>query len=152
MPSPAAVCQVDGGAGYDHKHQPALAEGGLPAMCGEIARTLLAQLAAEGCRVDASFRAALLGAFRRESEQALRRSEALALMNGLPFDAAAERAIVEAFAAQLDAPPGRRARRSPPGRGSCASTPAARTLFSPPRNAPAEPRATRILPFAAKIG
>lgn len=104
---PEQVCQVDGGAGYDHKHQPALADGGLVAMCGEIARAGLTQLAAEGCTVDGRFRSALLGAYRREGAQALRRSEALALMNGLPFDAAAERAIVEAFASQLATEPGR---------------------------------------------
>ena len=43
---PREVCQVDGGAGYDHKHQPAATA--LAGMAAEIARELFAQLAAEG--------------------------------------------------------------------------------------------------------
>lgn len=99
---PRDVCQVDGGSGYDHKHQPV--ERGLSAMCGEIAQALYAQLSAEGTRVDDAFRAALTNAFRRESALALRRSAALALVNGLPFDLQAEQSIVDKFTAQLDAP------------------------------------------------
>jgi hypothetical protein len=63
----------------------------------------LAQLAAEGLSIDDGFRAELTVAFRKESELALRRSAALAIMNGLPFDAVAEREIVDAFAAELSA-------------------------------------------------
>ncbi len=99
---PGAVCQVDGGPGYDHRHQPMREGGGLQAMCGEIARTLLAQLATDGMIFDAPARAALVTAFRREGELALRRSEALAIINGLPFDAYSERAIVEAFTRELE--------------------------------------------------
>ena len=98
---PGHLCQVEGEAGYDHRHQPALAAGGLVSMCGEIARTLLAQFAAEGCRIDVGFRAALRSAFARESALALRRSEALALMNGLPFNPDEESAIVCGFAGAL---------------------------------------------------
>jgi glucosyl-3-phosphoglycerate synthase len=98
---PRDVCQVDGGAGYDHKHQPATTA--LAAMAAEIARELLAQLTQEGLVADAAFSAALGRAYRGEAAHALRRSESLALINGLPFDAAAEEAIVEAFAQRLDA-------------------------------------------------
>ena len=98
---PREVCQVDGGAGYDHKHQPATTA--LAAMAAEIARELHAQLAAEGLPHDAAFRSALARAYRHEAAHALRRSASLALINGLPFDASSESAIVECFAARLEA-------------------------------------------------
>jgi glucosyl-3-phosphoglycerate synthase len=97
---PREVCQVDGGAGYDHKHQPAATA--LAEMAGEIARELFAQLAAEGLAKDADFREAITAAYRREAAHALRRSASLALINGLPFDELAEAAIVEAFTARLE--------------------------------------------------
>ena len=97
---PREVCQVGGGAGYDHKHQPAATA--LAAMAGEIARELLRQCALEGLPADFAFRSALATAYRREAAHALRRSAHLALINGLPFDEAAETAIVETFAARLD--------------------------------------------------
>lgn len=93
---PREVCQVDGGPGYDHKHQPAATA--LAGMAGEIARELFAQLATEGIALDS---AAIDRAYRREAAHALRRSAALARINALPFDAEAERGIVETFAAQL---------------------------------------------------
>ncbi len=96
---PREVCQVDGGRGYDHKHQPAATA--LAAMAGEIARELFSQLAAEGCADDAAFRAAVAKAYRSEAEHAVRRSAALARMNALAFDAEAERALVAAFAMML---------------------------------------------------
>ncbi len=98
---PREVCQVDGGAGYDHKHQPAATA--LADMAAEIARELFAQLAAEGLPGDAAFRAAVSTAYRREAAHALRRSASLARINALPFDEAAERAIIEAFAERLGA-------------------------------------------------
>jgi glucosyl-3-phosphoglycerate synthase len=99
---PRKICQVDGGAGYDHKHQPAATA--LAAMAGEIARELFNQLAAEGLPGDAPFRAAVAAAYRREAAHALRRSASLALINRLPFDEAAERTIVETFAGRLETP------------------------------------------------
>ena len=98
---PREVCQVDGGAGYDHKHQPASTA--LAAMAAEIAQELYAQLAAEGLPQDPALRTALARAYRNEAAHALRRSASLARINGLPFDAASESAIVECFAERLDA-------------------------------------------------
>lgn len=98
---PRDVCQVDGGTGYDHKHQPATTA--LAAMAAEVARELLAQLAAEGLPHDAAFRTALARAYRQEAAHALRRSASLALINGLPFDEASESAIIAAFAGRLEA-------------------------------------------------
>jgi glucosyl-3-phosphoglycerate synthase len=100
---PREVCQVDGGSGYDHKHQPAA--GALADMSAEIARTLFAQLAREGLAVDAPFLRSITAAYRREARLAVHRSANLALINGLPFDEASELGIVETFAAQLDTPP-----------------------------------------------
>jgi len=99
---PREVCQVDGGTGYDHKHQSAATA--LTAMAGEIARELLRQLAAEGLGTDRSFPPALARAYRIEAAHALRRSASLALINGLPFDEAAEAEIVAGFAARLEQP------------------------------------------------
>ncbi|MEQ1860050.1 MAG: hypothetical protein ABMA13_08950 [Chthoniobacteraceae bacterium] len=93
---PRDVCQVDGGTGYDHKHQPATPA--LADMAAEIARELFAQLATEGL---AGIRGAVAQAYPREAAHALRRSAALARINALPFDPEAERAIVESFAARL---------------------------------------------------
>jgi glucosyl-3-phosphoglycerate synthase len=97
---PREVCQVDGGPGYDHKHQPAATA--LADMVGEIARELFTQLASEGLPSDAAFRAAVATAYRREAAHALRRSAGLALINALPFDESSERAIVEIFAVRLE--------------------------------------------------
>jgi glucosyl-3-phosphoglycerate synthase len=97
---PREVCQVDGGPGYDHKHQPATTA--LADMAAEIARELFAQLALEGLPGDAAFHAAVATAYRREATHALQRSASLALINALPFDAAAEREIVETFAVRLE--------------------------------------------------
>jgi glucosyl-3-phosphoglycerate synthase len=96
---PRAICQVDGGSGYDHKHQPAA--DALVEMCREVAQELLAQLAREGLPCDGPFQQALERAFRRESADALRRYAALARINGLPFDTAEESAMSEAFAGLL---------------------------------------------------
>jgi glucosyl-3-phosphoglycerate synthase len=97
---PREVCQVGGGTGYDHKHQPAATA--LANMSAEIARELFAQLATEGLPNDAAFHAAVAAAYRREAAHALRRSANLALINGLPFDGSAEREMLATFALHLD--------------------------------------------------
>ena len=96
---PRTVCQVDGGAGYDHKHQPAATA--LAQMAAEIAAELFRQCATEGLPSDAAFRAAVATAYRREAALALHRSASLALINDLPFDETAEREMVETLAARL---------------------------------------------------
>lgn len=98
---PRTVCQVDGGAGYDHRHQPAATA--LAAMAREIAAELFRQCALEGLPDDPAFRAAVATAYRREADLALHRSASLALINDLPFDEPAEREMVATFAAQLPA-------------------------------------------------
>jgi glucosyl-3-phosphoglycerate synthase len=96
---PREVCQVDGGSGYDHKHQPA--ETALTQMAAEIARELFTQLAAEGLPGGEEFRSAVGKAYRREADHALRRSAALARINALPFDVIDETSIVQGFTDHL---------------------------------------------------
>jgi glucosyl-3-phosphoglycerate synthase len=96
---PRDVCQVDGGSGYDHKHQPAPTA--LSHMAVEIARELFVQLAAEGLPSGAEFQSAVVKAYRREADHALRRSAALARINALPFDAIDETSMVQGFLERL---------------------------------------------------
>ena len=96
---PDRVCQVDGGTGYDHKHQPA--ETGLHPMCREISETLLRQLSTEGCRVDVPFRQTLLRAQAKHAVEAARRSAALAYMNSIPCLKEEEEKSAQAFASTI---------------------------------------------------
>lgn len=96
---PRDVCQVDGGSGYDHKHQPATTA--LAQMAAQIARELFTQLASEGLPSGPDFQSAVLKAYRREADHALRRSAALARINGLPFDLLDETSIVQVFSEHL---------------------------------------------------
>ena len=91
---PREVCQVDGGRGYDHKHQPALE--GLVGMAGEIARELERQLAVD-YPSSRELRGLLPQAYLREADLAVRRSAALSRMNQLRFDEAEERGLVAEF-------------------------------------------------------
>jgi glucosyl-3-phosphoglycerate synthase len=96
---PREICQVEGAADYDHKHQPAAPA--LAAMAGEIAGELFAQLAVEG--VGPAIHSTLLMAYQQEAAHALRRSAALSLINGLAFDADGEAEIVATFTRSLTA-------------------------------------------------
>lgn len=96
---PRNVCQVDGGSGYDHKHQPATTA--LAEMTAHIAAELFRQLAAEGMPATAEFRQTIAEAYRREAAHALRRSAALAQINGLPYDSEVEKGTVEMFYERL---------------------------------------------------
>ncbi len=93
---PRQVCQVDGGAGYDHRHQPA--DTALADMAAHLADELFHQLALEGLT---GVRAGIATAYCREAAHALHRSAALARLNALPFDPAAEAGIVDIFAGRL---------------------------------------------------
>ena len=96
---PERVCQVDGGTGYDHKHQ--AEEAGLHPMCAQISETLLGQLSIEGCRVDPAFRQTLMRAQLRHGAEAARRSAALAFLNAIPCDLEAEKTAASGFASTL---------------------------------------------------
>lgn len=93
------ICEVEGSAGYDHRHHPAGPV--LAGMATEIGSELFTQLAAEGLVDSRGFRSALHGAFFRETERAILQSEKLARINALPFDEAAERELASLFGSQL---------------------------------------------------
>ncbi|MEK0449982.1 MAG: Glucosyl-3-phosphoglycerate synthase [Verrucomicrobiota bacterium] len=96
---PRDVCQVDGGSGYDHKHQPASTA--LAEMAGHIAAELFRQLQIEGLPSGTDARSAIADAYRSEASHALRRSKALAQINALAYDAQSEQDTVAAFHGQL---------------------------------------------------
>jgi len=102
---PARVCQVDGGGNYDHKHQPlgagAGADSGLYKMARQIARALFTHLIDEGIAITGAFLPAAQSSYHRESRDALLRYRNLALINGLPFDTAAEQHAIELFSKAL---------------------------------------------------
>lgn len=92
---PRDVCQVDGGRGYDHKHQPATS--GLVKMASEIAEELFQQMAKE-FPMTSEVKRLIGNAYEKEAEQAVRRSAALARINQLAFDESSERSLVVEFA------------------------------------------------------
>jgi glucosyl-3-phosphoglycerate synthase len=100
---PHTISQGDLGINYEHKHQPATAEGLLP-MCRDIAATLFEELAREGLQIDRAFLSALRPAFARAANEAVHRSEALARFNSLPFAREEEHALTLGFAETLAEP------------------------------------------------
>lgn len=96
---PRAICQVEGGAHYEHKHQDLSAA--LSPMAAEIVRVLFRELTREGLVIDSGFQAALEQSYYREAREALRRSRALAMLNGLPCDAEEEERAVGVFGRSL---------------------------------------------------
>lgn len=134
---PRSVCQVDGGPGYDHKHQttsPALQK-----MAGEIAGTLLANLEKEGVIITPVLVAELRNVYRREATLAVQRSAALALINSLPFQADREMEMVGLFGetiaersnASFELPPHRRRAGSATGSVTAQGTPGPSPWSSP---------------------
>jgi glucosyl-3-phosphoglycerate synthase len=98
------ACQAELCATYDHKHQ-ALSAGdpgqGLLRMCIEVGQSLLRSLAAEGLVLsDALFRT-LVVRYQRLAQEAVRRYQADAAINGLRFDRHAEEGMLEAFSTGL---------------------------------------------------
>lgn len=93
---PRDVCQVDGGRGYDHKHQPATS--GLVKMARDIARELFRQLSHE-FPLTSEAQGLIASGYAKEAQQAVRRSSALAQINQLPFDEASEQGLVQEFSA-----------------------------------------------------
>jgi glucosyl-3-phosphoglycerate synthase len=96
---PREVCQVDGGRGYDHKHQPAME--GLVSMAREIAQELHRQLEVDYPSTK-ELRGLIPQAYAREADLAARRSAALARINQLSFDETAERELAREFRGVLD--------------------------------------------------
>lgn len=98
--SPKRICQVDLGL-YSHKHKSvgSTVSEGLRRMVLDVATTTYRLLAAnEGVRLDRELLLTLRLAYRRESQDAIRRYHADAFMNGLRHDRHGEEAVVEVFA------------------------------------------------------
>jgi len=94
------VCQVDLSENYEHKHQALSSEdpqAGLMKMAIDIAKSLLRNLATEGLVFDTAFFNTLRTAYQRAGQDAIKKYEDDAIINGLVFDRHAERLAVEAF-------------------------------------------------------
>ncbi len=103
-----AMCQVDLGFHYEHRHRRlepggALREEGLISAAMEVARCLFHQVLAE---VDPQGGTALLRAvlprYQERAREWLRRYEHVSLINGLAYDEADETAAVTAFSEALE--------------------------------------------------
>jgi glucosyl-3-phosphoglycerate synthase len=94
------VCQVEIADTYEHKHQALIkgeTETGLTRMALDIAKTLFAIVAEGGVVLsDATFDT-LLATYNRYSRLAIEQYNALALLNGIPYDRHAEIEAVEAY-------------------------------------------------------
>jgi glucosyl-3-phosphoglycerate synthase len=98
--SPKAICQVEIGERFDHKHQelsPRDASKGLHKMAIDIARCIFRTVAAEGIRMDSGLFDTLLSAYLRKAEDTIRFYHADAEINGLAFDRHQEELAVATF-------------------------------------------------------
>lgn len=94
------VCQVDLCENYEHKHQTLSADDpqkGLMKMAVDITKSLLRNLATEGLVFDNAFFNTLRTAYLRAAQDAIKKYEDDATINGLIFDRHEERSAVEAF-------------------------------------------------------
>jgi glucosyl-3-phosphoglycerate synthase len=94
------VCQVDLCENYEHKHQPLSPDDpqqGLMKMSIDITKSLLRNLATEGLVFDTAFFNTLRTAYLRAAQDAIKKFEDDAIINGLIFDRHEERIAVEAF-------------------------------------------------------
>ncbi|HUK56575.1 MAG TPA: glycosyl transferase [Nitrospiria bacterium] len=94
------VCQADLSENYEHKHQALSSEdpsAGLLKMAIDIGKSLLRNLATEGLVFDAAFFNTLRTAYQRAAQDAIKKYEDDATINGLVFDRHAERLAVDAF-------------------------------------------------------
>jgi len=98
--SPKAICQVEIGDRFDHKHQELSARDaskGLNKMATDIARCIFRTMAAEGIRLDTGLFDALQSAYLRKAEDTIRFYSADAAINGLAFDRHQEELAVSTF-------------------------------------------------------
>lgn len=98
--APRAICQSELCDNYDHKHQelsPRDSEKGLNKMAGDIARSFLRRMAAEGIKLDTGLFDTLLSAYMKQAEDTLRFYSADAAMNGLKYPRHEEENAVATF-------------------------------------------------------
>jgi glucosyl-3-phosphoglycerate synthase len=94
------VCQVDLCENYEHKHQalsPDDPQKGLMKMVIDITKSLLRNLATEGLVFDTAFFNTLRTAYQQAAQDAIKKYEDDAMINGLAFDRHEERSAVDAF-------------------------------------------------------
>jgi len=94
------ICQADIAEAYEHKHQALSAddpEEGLLKMCVDITKSLFRNLASEGMVLAEASLKTLRATYLQAAQEAIRRYEADAAINGLRFDRHEERTAVDAF-------------------------------------------------------
>lgn len=103
--APRRVCEVDLCETYDHKHQPLSPEDpgtGLNRMAFDIAKHLFRTLASEGVGISEGFFKSVKATYLREAQDAIRKYNDDAAINGIIFDRHAEEIAVETFARSID--------------------------------------------------
>jgi len=94
------ICQVELCETYEHKHQPLSADNpktGLMKMSIDIAKAIFRNLAIEGATVNDSLLKTLIVTYLRTAQDAIKRYNDDAALNGLFFDRHQETKLVEAF-------------------------------------------------------
>ncbi len=103
--APRRICEVDICETYDHKHQDLSRdnpEAGLNRMAVDIAKHLFRTLAGEGVAISDGFFKSVRAAYLREAQEAIRKYNDDAAINGLTFDRHAEGTAVDTFAKSID--------------------------------------------------
>ncbi len=98
------VCQVDIADAYEHKHQDLSADDpstGLHKMSIDIAKALFRTLAAEGVVLHEGLFKTLLATYQRAAQDAIKRYDDDAAINGLIFDRHTEGIAVETFSRSI---------------------------------------------------
>ncbi len=94
------ICQVELCETYEHKHQPLSADNpktGLMKMSIDIAKAIFRNLAIEGATVSDGLLKTLIVTYLRTAQDAIKRYNDDAALNGLLFDCHQETKLVEAF-------------------------------------------------------
>jgi glucosyl-3-phosphoglycerate synthase len=103
--APRRICEVDLCETYDHKHQDLSQENpdaGLNRMAVDIAKHLFRTLASEGIVISDGFFKSVKAAYLREAQDAIRKYDDDARINGLSFDRHAEGTAVDMFAKSIE--------------------------------------------------
>ena len=103
--APRRICEVDLCETYDHKHQELSKddpEAGLNRMASDIAKHLFRTLASEGVVISDGFFKSVKAAYLREAQDAIRKYNDDASINGILFDRHAEGTAVDTFARAID--------------------------------------------------
>ncbi len=103
--APRRVCEVDICEVYDHKHQDLSKDNpdaGLHRMSVDIGKHLFRTLASEGVAISDGFFKSVKAAYLREAQEAIRKYNDDAAINGLAYDRHGEGTAVETFTKAID--------------------------------------------------